>query len=63
MPEVAFAGEDHGDPGGVGGGDDGGVVDRAAGLDDGADPGPGGDLDAVGIGEEAVAGQHAAIGP
>ena len=33
MPEMPHAGERHGDPGRVGGGDDVGVAHRAAGLD------------------------------
>ncbi len=40
----------------VGGGDDLGVADRAAGLDDGGGAGFGDDLEAVGEGEEGVGG-------
>jgi len=39
MPEMAHAGEDHGDAGGIGGGDDFLVTDRAARLDDGGGAG------------------------
>jgi hypothetical protein len=42
VPEVADAGEDHGEAEAVGGGDDFGVADGAAGLDDGGDATDGG---------------------
>src|SRR5215470_2669718 len=54
MPEVAHAGEDHGEAGGVGGGDDRVVAQRTAGLDHGFGAGVGDRLQAIGKGEEGV---------
>ena len=56
MPEVAHAGEDHGDAAFVGGGDDFGVADGAAGLDDAGCAGVGQHVQAVAEREEGVAG-------
>ena len=54
MPEVAHPGEDHGEAGGVGGGDDFVVAQRAAGLDHGARAGLRDHLQTVGEGKEGV---------
>ena len=62
MPEVADAGEDHGEAGFVGGRDDLVVAHRAAGLDDGGGAGFGGGQQAVGEGEEGVGGDDRALG-
>ena len=62
MPEVAHAGEDHRDIGGVGGGYDLGVADGTAGLDDGGRAGGHGRFEAVGKGEERIRGDDAAAG-
>src|SRR5664280_3055496 len=64
VPEVAFAtGHDHGDAGLVGGGGHLVVADRAAGLHDGGHPGIGQYQQAVGEGEERVAGRRRPGGP
>ena len=54
MPEVAVAGENHGHAGGVRGGDDFLVSNRAAGLDAGGGSGVDRALQAVGEGEHGV---------
>jgi len=54
MPEVAHPGEDHGEAGGVGGGDDFVVAQRAAGLDHGSRAGLRDHLQTVGEGKEGV---------
>ncbi len=61
MQEVAHVGEDHGQAEIVGGGDDFGVFDGAAGLNDSGGAGFCGVLDAVGEREEGVGGDDAAL--
>lgn len=56
MPEVAVASEDHGDAGGVGGGDDFFIAHGAAGLDAGGDTGIDGRLQTIGEGEHGIGG-------
>ena len=60
MPEVAGAGEDHGQAGRVGGRDDLVVAHRAAGLDDRGRPRLGRGQQAVGEREEGVGGDRRA---
>ena len=57
IAEMARAGEDHGDTGLVGRRDNLGVADRATGLDDGRDPGGGGEADRLGGRQMGVGGQ------
>lgn len=61
MPEMAVAGEDHGDAGGVGGGDDFFIAHGAAGLDAGGDASIDGGLQAVGEGEHGIGGDDGAF--
>src|SRR5207237_7648111 len=56
--EVALAGEDHGDAGGIGGRNCLAVLHRSPRLDDRPHTGARRNLDAVRIRKEAVAGQH-----
>jgi probable blue pigment (indigoidine) exporter len=63
VEEVPLAGEDHGDTEVVGAGDVLLVAHRPAGLDDDRHAGPSRGLDAIGEGEEGVAGACAACGP
>src|SRR5688500_3222112 len=58
MPEVAYAGKQHGDAARVGGGDDLVVAHAAAGLDDGRGAGIGERVEAVAKREEGVGGDH-----
>ena len=60
MAEVAAAGEDHGHPMLVAGGDGLIVALRPSGLDQGGHTGFGGDVGAVAEGEEGVGGQDRA---
>ena len=62
MPEVAHAGHDHGDAGGVGGGDHLVVAHGTARLDDGRGAGGNQGLKAIGEGEEGVRGDDRANG-
>src|SRR3712207_3218530 len=61
MPEMPDAREDHRQIVLVGGGDDFGVADGAAGLDDGGDAVPGRLVEAVADGEELVGGERGAL--
>src|SRR4051794_27675777 len=63
MSEVASPGEDHGEVVLVAGGQGLVVAPGAAGLDDGRDAGPGGEVGAVAEGEEGVGGEHRPPGP
>jgi len=63
VSEVSFAGEDHGDAGGLGRRDRFTVLDRPAGLDHGTDAAASGNLYAIGIGEKSIARQHRPLGP
>src|SRR5947209_3767011 len=56
VPEMAFAGEDHGDVSLIRGGDHLAVANGAAGLDDGGDAGIGEEVEAVAKGAEGVGG-------
>ncbi len=58
---MADSGEDHGDAQSVGGVDDLGVADGAAGLDDGGCAGLGDGFEAVGEWEEGVGGGYGAL--
>jgi len=60
--EVTFSGQHHGDAGGLGSGDRLVVFNRSTRLDDSPNPGPGGDLDTIGIGKKAITCQHCAQG-
>lgn len=61
MPEMAVAGEDHGDSCGIGGGDDFFIAHGAAGLDAGGDAGIDGGLQAIGEGEHGIGGDDGAF--
>ena len=63
VPEVALAGEDHGDAVLVGGGDDLVVADAAPGLDHGPHAGRGDGVEPVPEREEGVAGAATALRP
>ena len=54
MQEVAFTREHHGHPGFVSRRSDLRITARAAGLDDGPDPSPSGNLHTISLGKESI---------